>query len=429
MNRTFSQVPLLAFALTLSGNGIAADSVPATPASARADAEAARIDADAAPSKAEKARAPSLPAAPTTARGNAEAGRIDANAARVDAESARRELDSMRDQMRELSRKMAEVSAKLGDVGPRAYAYRYLGNPDRGMIGVVFSDEDSAGTKGLRIDAVTPGGPADKAGIRHGDVIVAIDGKTVVNGNKIEWPENVQNLKIGQSIALSVLRDGKKNEFAVKAERREPYNFGEAFSDVDAEGMHELAEFGKTEMLPPPDFDKHVHETVERAMSHAHVAERAGEQVQHAFDRMNFSTPWWGLNLVSLNPDLGGYFGADKGVLVLSANESLKGIKPGDVLLDVAGQKVERPEDALRLLREQPAGSEVKVQVLRQRKPLTLSMQRPEFKGIFVPPPPPPPPPVPPVRPVAPVPPAHAPPVPPLPPVPPMPPRDDRDEA
>ena len=400
MNRTFSQVPLLAFALTLSGNGIAADSVPATPASARAKAESARDDAE---------------------------------VARVDAESARRELDSMREQMRELSRKMAEVSTKLGDVGPRAYAYRYLGNPDRGMIGVVFSDEDSAGTKGLRIDAVTPGGPADKAGVRHGDVIVAIDGKTVVNGNKIEWPENVQNLKIGQSIALSVLRDGKKNEIAVKAERREPYNFGEAFSDVDAEGMHELAEFGKTGMLPPPDFDKHIHETVERAMSHAHVAERvaerAGEQVRHAFDRVNFSTPWWGLNLVSLNPDLGGYFGTDKGVLVLSANESLKGIKPGDVLLDVAGQKVERPEDALRLLREQPAGSEVKVQVLRQRKPLTLSMQRPEFKGIFVPPPPPPPPPVPPVRPVAPVPPAHAPPLPPLPPVPPMPPRDDRDEA
>jgi membrane-associated protease RseP (regulator of RpoE activity) len=397
MKRTFTQVPLFAFALALSTNGIAADSVP-PPAAARAKAETARSDAE---------------------------------TARADAESARRELDSMRDQMRELSRKMAEVSAKLGDVGPRAYAYRYLGNPDRGMIGVVFSDDDASATKGLRVDAVTPGGPADKAGIRHGDVIIAVNGNAVANGSKIEWPQNFKDLKIGQSIALSVMRDGKKNEIAVKAERREPYNFGEAFTGMDADDMHELAELGKHGVLPP-DFDQHIHETVERAMSHAHVAERvaerAGEQVRRALDRVNFSTPWWGLNLVSLNPDLGGYFGTDKGVLVLSANDSLKGIKPGDVLLDVAGQKVERPEDALRLLREQPAGSEVKVQVLRQRKPLTLSMQRPEFKGIFVPPPPPPPPPVPPVPPVAPVPPAHAPP-PPAPPVPPVPPRDDRDEA
>jgi hypothetical protein len=397
MKRTFTQAPLFAFALVLSANGIAADSVPAAAAAARTKAESARNDAE---------------------------------AARADAESARRELDSMRDQMRELSRKMAEVSAKLGDVGPRAYAYRYLGNPDRGMIGVVFSDDESGSTKGLRVDAVTPGGPADKAGVRHGDVIIAIDGKAVAKGNKIELPDNFQDLKIGQSIALSVMRDGKKNEIAVKAERREPYNFGEAFTGMDADDMHELAELGKHGVLPR-DFDKRINATVERAMSHAHVAERvaerAGEQVRRALDRVNFSTPWWGLNLVSLNPDLGGYFGTDKGVLVLSANESLKGIKPGDVLLDVAGQKVERPEDALRLLREQPAGSEVKVQVLRQRKPLTLSMQRPEFKGIFVPPPPPPPP-VPPVPPVPPLPPAHAPP-PPVPPVPPVSPRDERDEA
>ena len=128
MNRIFPKVSLLAFALALSANSNAADSVPATAA---------------------------------TARVNAEAGRKDAEAARVDAEGARRELEVMREQMHDLSRKMADVSAKLGDVGPRAYTYRYLGNPDRGMIGVVFNDDDSSGTKGLRVDAVTPGGPAD----------------------------------------------------------------------------------------------------------------------------------------------------------------------------------------------------------------------------------------------------------------------------
>src|SRR5215469_2710311 len=82
----------------------------------------------------------------------------------ADTEQARKELEQMRQQMREMSRKMADLSAKLGDVGPRSYAYRYIGDPDRAVIGVVFSNNDNP--RGLRVDAVTPGGPAEKAGLR-----------------------------------------------------------------------------------------------------------------------------------------------------------------------------------------------------------------------------------------------------------------------
>jgi S1-C subfamily serine protease len=345
------------------------------------------------------------------ARGNAEA-------ARKEAETARKELETMREQMRELSRKMAEVSTKLGDVGPRAYAYRYLGDPERGMIGVVL-----AGSKqGVRISAVTPGGPADKGGVRDGDIIIAVDGKAVASNDEDHDVAlaPLHDLKLGQAVKLGVLRDGKKSEITVKAERREPYNFAYAFNDADKRELGQLSHLDeKIAAAMPRDFDQRVNERVDQAVRQAErvaarAGERASEQLRHALDRASFSTPWWGLNLVSLNPDLGGYFGADKGVLVLSdSNDSLKGIKSGDVLLEVAGQKVERPEDALRLLREQSTGSDVKVQVLRQRKTLSLSMKAPEFRGIFVPPPPPPVPPVPPVAPVPPVPPA--PPVPPIP--------------
>ena len=130
----------------------------------------------------------------------------------------------------------------------------------------------------------------------------------------------------------------------------------------------------------------------------------------------------------SLNADLGNYFGTDKGVLVLSTDDTLKALKPGDVVQQVAGQSVERPEDALRLLRDQPTGSEVKIQVLRQHKPVTLSMKAPEWKGIFVPRPPtaplPPAPPAPPTPPSA-----RVPPPPPAPPAPPAPPGGEDDEA
>jgi hypothetical protein len=190
-------------------------------------------------------------------------------------------------------------------------------------------------------------------------------------------------------------------------------------------------------VVPPdfnqPDFNKRVQAKVDRAMQRAHVAgldaeriaERASRQAERAMEHLHISTPWWGLNLASLNTDLGNYFGTEKGALVLSTDDSLKVLKPGDVVQQVAGQSVERPEDALRLLRDQPSGSEVKIQVLRQHKPVTLSMKAPEWKGIFVPRPPtaplPPTPPTPPS--------VRMPPPPPAPPAPPAPPGGEDDEA
>jgi len=343
----------------------------------------------------------------------------------ADTEQARKDLEQMRQQMREMSKKMAELSAKLGDVGPRAYAYRYFADSDRGMIGVVFNDDEQAGAKGLRVDAVTPGGPADKAGVRHGDVITSVDGKPIPVGDAGRMSLPLGELKVDQTIKLGVLRDGKALEIAVKAERREPYNMAYSLGDADVHDFEHL----------PPDFDKRIHERVEQAMQRAHVAERASEAATHAMQHLSFSSPWWGLNLASINADLGSYFGADHGVLVLSADDdALKTLKSGDVLLDIDGKKVDRPEDALRLLRERPAGSDLKVQVLRQHKTQTLSMKATDYKGMFIPPPPrPPAAPIPPAPPTAPVPPAPPTPraarpaAPPAPPPPPPPAPGDRD--
>jgi S1-C subfamily serine protease len=340
----------------------------------------------------------------------------------ADTEQARKDLEQMRAQMREMSKKMAELSAKLGDVGPRAYAYRYFGDSDRGMIGVVFNDDEQAGGKGLRVDAVTPGGPADKAGVRHGDVVTSVDGKPVPGGDPGRMSLPLGELKVDQTIKLGVLREGKTLDIAVKAERREPYNMAYSLGDGD---MHDFEHL-------PPDFDKRIHERVEQAMQRAQISEHAGEAARHAIEHLSFSSPWWGLNLASLNADLGSYFGADHGVLVLSADDAaLKTLKSGDILLDIDGKKVDRPEDALRLLRERPAGSDLKVQVLRQHKTQTLSMKAPDYKGMFIPPPPRPPvaptPPAPPVAPTPPSPPtprAERPAAPPAPPPPPPQPAD-----
>jgi S1-C subfamily serine protease len=307
--------------------------------------------------------------------------------ASADAAAARAELSDLRAQMQDISRRMAKLSGELGELGPRAYAYRYLADPDRGMIGLVLAKDGP----GLRVTAVTPGGPAERAGVRNGDVIVKVRGDFEgPSGDSAAFlNEALRNLKAGQEVKLSLRRDGKPLEITVKAERREPYNFAEALApDVAA---------------LPPDFDQRIRESTERALREAQraagqarigqeearrVAERAFGQAQRALERAGLPMPWWGLNLASLNPELGRYFGTDKGALVISADaEALPGLRGGDVITRVAGEPVVRSEDALRALRDRPAGEDVPIELLRDRKPLALKVKAPAFKSIFPAPP------------------------------------------
>jgi len=68
---------------------------------------------------------------------------------------------------------------------------------------------DFAGTekKGLRIDGVTKDGPADKGGMKKGDIITGINGMTV--GNIYEYMSRLQKLKHGMTVNVEVIRDGK----------------------------------------------------------------------------------------------------------------------------------------------------------------------------------------------------------------------------
>jgi len=374
-----------------------------------------------------------------------------------DTEAARKELGELRQQMSDLSRRMADLSRELGDTGPRAYALRYLNEPDRAIIGVVLGTE----ADGVRVNGVTPDGPAARAGLRSGDLITAVNGQKLAkkdpDASLAQARSLLDGIKAGQEIRLAWQRDGKTQpDLKLTAERRQAQQWPRVFVDRSTERNADGQEITRIEIDGaglPPDLD----DRVRRATAHARLAAVDAAEIskrarvvaidagKHAdLARLEFvrdTMPWWNINLASLNPDLGRYFGTDEGVLVLQTGErALPGLKPGDVIQSVAGKKVARPEDALRALRDQPAGGDVDVSVLRDRKTLALKTKAPEYKAIYdvdfvAPPPPPaapaapPPPPKPPTPP--PYPGATAPPAPPAvpaspPPAPPAPPAAPR---
>jgi carboxyl-terminal processing protease len=61
----------------------------------------------------------------------------------------------------------------------------------------------------LAVFAVTPTGPAERAGVRAGDQIVAIDGKPVAERALAEWRQYLRDGAVGKRVALTLQRGGR----------------------------------------------------------------------------------------------------------------------------------------------------------------------------------------------------------------------------
>ncbi|NVO19074.1 MAG: M20/M25/M40 family metallo-hydrolase [Bacteroidetes bacterium] len=80
-------------------------------------------------------------------------------------------------------------------------------------LGIV-PDMVSTDNKGLRVDGIRKGGPAEKAGIKKGDVIVALEGQPVTN--IYDYMSRLGRLKPGQVASVEIVRDGKKEIIIVQ---------------------------------------------------------------------------------------------------------------------------------------------------------------------------------------------------------------------
>jgi serine protease Do len=105
---------------------------------------------------------------------------------------------------------------------PIMEALKTSGHVVRGWLGVGIQDMDSelaAGLKlpvsqGVLISDVKPGAPAARAGVKRGDVVVKIDGRTVTSSGAFR--NQVASLGAGRNAALEVYRDGKPQTINVQ---------------------------------------------------------------------------------------------------------------------------------------------------------------------------------------------------------------------
>jgi PDZ domain len=239
-----------------------------------------------------------------------------------------------------------------------------FGRPRIGVrVGVTADTEKDR--IGARIEEVTPGGPADKAGLKDGDIVTRFNG-VALGGLKSDDEEAsgpgqklidlARKLEGGDTVEVEYRRGSDTRKAKVVAQ------------DLGGMAMNRWRmRVPDMRGMEPPRMDL------------PRMLEGGPDGFRVFMDRAA-----GGLELADLNPDLGEYFGAKEGVLVLRtpADSSIP-LKAGDVIQSIDGRTPKSEAQAHRILRSYEAGETAKIEVLRKQKKLTLSWKPNPRQGTW----------------------------------------------
>ena len=202
--------------------------------------------------------------------------------------------------------------------------------------------------RGVVLGKIVPDSPAAKAGLKESDVV------TELNGQRIEGTEQfrrmIREIPSGRAAQITVWRDGRSETLSVTIGKAEPHiNSAVVTPGTFAFNMPDLS---------------HLNEMME-------VNPWLGGH------------PRLGIDAEDLEGDFGNYFGAPDGEGVLvrgvftDSPAAKAGLKAGDVITTVNGDRVRSVGDLREKLAEKRGENTVKLGVLRNKAALTLSVEIP----------------------------------------------------
>jgi serine protease Do len=268
-----------------------------------------------------------------------------------------------------------------------------------GRIGVTVRDIETADaakkppSTGVVIEQVRSDSPAEKAGLKAGDVVVEFDGLRV--RSVTEFTRVVRETPIARTVKLAYVRDGKRTETDIKVEDR-----GDRYFDTDVIGPRietRLREIGpriERELQDlGPRLERRFEELgpeIERRL------ERLGPEIERRLEGLRFDGGFdysfgarrrLGIAVQELTPQLASYFGASDGVLVASVTDNSAaakaGLKAGDVITAVNKSSVTSQPELVRLL-DRAESDMVTLSVVREKKTMTLNatVERARVEGV-----------------------------------------------
>jgi S1-C subfamily serine protease len=267
-------------------------------------------------------------------------------AARHRADEARQREDVLRAKMEEARRRLEVAAQQLAALsaqvnGPMMQRVEAMAGPTRVLVGIQL--DDSSGKAGARVREVSPGGPAEQAGVRAGDLVVAVNGTDVRGREPVaRVVQLLRDVKPGDKVDLQVLQDGTTRDLI-------------AIARPDGDEFFVARELPAMPAIP---------------------AIAAMPRVKAFADwdgPMIISGPMADMDLARLTPGLGRYFGTDSGVLVVRApSKGALGLQDGDVILSIDGRKPIDSSHVIRIFGSYDPGEKLTLDVLRMHHRISV---------------------------------------------------------
>jgi len=250
-------------------------------------------------------------------------------------EQAREAQEMVKEQMREAEQAMREARQEMRQM---LREQRRMGLYP--MLGVSVKT-DPATRDGVIIEKVVTNGPAAKAGILSGDVLLTVKGQRLIETSDAGLESTAHS--VARLLTLvHTARDGEK----IPVQYRRGTETHEAQVAVEVPGSRERSSW---------------------------AAEMS------ALHRLPFPARWRGFELVGMNPELGEYFGTKTGLLVVRGPPGTKlKLKAGDVILKIGGQPAESPTQAVRVLRSYDSTKPLTLEILRHKRAQKLKLELPK---------------------------------------------------
>jgi serine protease Do len=317
-------------------------------------------------------------------------------------------------------------NVKVKTVAMDSLMRRRSSSEDRAALGIGFGGGSVRDTLGLFVESVTPGGPAEKAGIEEGNRIAAINGTDLrvaavdATDGAMVWAKQerltrvLEGVKPGDVVELKIYANGGWKTVKVTTVKMSTLfgansgwsRYAEGFAGMKMKmagmaGMAPMAPMPPMGPMPPmrirmdgPDGEDYPGAATKcvttgdgnmqcTSTRSANMSRGAGHGSGHGMHNMSMMSAssdgdgelnFPGLRLSGVTPDLASYFGAgsEKGLLVLEASSEWSPLQAGDVVLSHNGRVVQRDGGSHISIDSEQANTFV---VLRKGKKLTLSVK------------------------------------------------------
>ncbi|MFQ5703798.1 MAG: PDZ domain-containing protein [Gemmatimonadales bacterium] len=226
-------------------------------------------------------------------------------------------------------------------------------------MGVFLStdNDDESDALGAKLERVVEGGPADEAGLEAGDIITKANGESLGRTDRFSISPGNKLIRIrdeleeGDTLHVEYRRGSETHTADIVLRELEPGSYSFNLS-VD------------------PRFNYLELDTA--------LAFVGPTRIQR------LPIQWLDIELVSLDEDLGKYFGTSDGLLVVRVpKESSLELKSGDVILSIGGRKPTSAAHALRIIRSYEAGETIEMDIMRSKKRMTVTTQMPTRRNTF----------------------------------------------